>query len=100
MNVLYNKSNLGLITPFERSQEISPNAPTLPMMVTLASFHVAGELSVNLRLRPRRVFPVFYGTYVLVMNVSKTLVQRKLLSYIFTACLHGKDLDIDFILMR
>ena len=56
---LDNKVNLGLLTPFEVSQEISLNAPTLPMRVTLASFHVAGQTAVNLRLRSRRVFPIF-----------------------------------------
>ena len=73
---LDSKGNLGLLTPFERSQEVSPNAPTLPMKVTLASFHVAGQLSVNLRLRSRQVFPVICGTYVLIMNVSEALMLR------------------------
>ena len=54
---LDDKVNLGLLTPFEASQEISLNAPTLPMRVTLASFDVAGQISVNLKLRSRRVFP-------------------------------------------
>ena len=59
--VLDNKGTLDLVTSFERSQEISPSAPTLPMRVTLENFHVAGQLSVNLRLRSRRVFSVIYG---------------------------------------
>ena len=78
--LLNNKYNLGLLTPFERSQEISPNALTLPMRVTLASFHVAGQLSVILKLRSPRVFPVIYGTYVFTMNVSEPLVPRELFS--------------------
>ena len=55
----------------------APNAPTLQMRVTLATFHVAGQLSVNLRLRSRRVFSVVYGTYVLIMNVSKACISAK-----------------------
>ena len=54
----------------EESRDIT-NAQTLSMRVTLASFHVAGQFSVNLRLRSRRVFPVVYSTYVLIMDVSK-----------------------------
>ena len=46
----------------------------------LGSFNVAGQLSVSLRLRPRRVFPVVHDTYALIMNVSKALVSRELLS--------------------
>ena len=61
----------------EELEEISPNAPTLPMRVTLASFHVAGQLSVNLRLRSRRVSAVVYGTYVVIMNVSKADISAK-----------------------
>ena len=57
-----------------------PNAPTLPMRVTLASLYVAGRFSVNLRSRSRRVFPVVYGIYILIMNVSKALVPRGLFS--------------------
>ena len=45
--------------------------------VTLASFHVAGQLSVDLRLRSRRVFPVVYGTYVVIMNVTKASISAK-----------------------
>ena len=56
------------------------NAPTLPMRVTLTIFHVAGQFSVNVRLRSRQVFSVVYGTYVLIMNVSKALVPRGLFS--------------------
>ena len=69
---LNNTCNLSLLTPFERSQEISPNVLTLSMRVTLASFHVvAGQLSVNLRLHPRRVFPVICGTYVLIITLVR-----------------------------
>ena len=46
----------------------------------LGSFHVAGQLSVDLRLRPRQVFPVIDGTYVLIMNISEAWVPRELLS--------------------
>ena len=74
--LLDSKGNLGLLIPFERSHETSENAPTLPMRVTLASFHVAGQSSGNLGLRFRRVFPVIYGTYVLMVNVSEALVLR------------------------
>ena len=73
--LLYNTCHLGLLAPFKRGQEILPNDPTLRMRVTSASFHVAGQLSVNLRLRSRRVFLVIYGTHVvLIMNVSEALM--------------------------
>ena len=54
------------------------------MRVTLASFHVAGQFSVSLNLRPRRVFPVIYGLNDLIMNVSRALGPRKLFSKRFT----------------
>ena len=72
--LLDNICHLSLLISFKRSQEILPDAPTLPMGVNLASFHVAGQLSVNLRLRSRRVFPIIYGTNVLIMNVSEALL--------------------------
>ena len=71
---LDNKCNLNLLTPFERSQDISPNAPTLPMRITLASFHVAS----------RQVFPVIYGTHVLIMSVSEALMLIEIFSLRFT----------------
>ena len=72
------------------------------MRVTLASFHVAGQLSINVRLRSDGYFLVIYGTYVLIMNVSMALVTREFISWRFTRVysLHGKKLDVNFILMR
>ena len=63
--LLDNICHLSLLISFKRIQEILPNAPTLPMGINLASFHVAGQLSVNLKLRSRRVFPVIYGVVII-----------------------------------
>ena len=75
------------------------NAPTLLMRVTLG-FHVAGQFSVNLGLRSRRVFLVVYSTCVPIMDVNKVLMLRESFSKRFTICLYGKDSDVNFILMR
>ena len=47
----------------------------------LGSLHVTGQLSLNLTLRPRLVFPVIYGTYVLIMNVENYYRRDLLYAY-------------------
>ena len=69
------------------------------MRVTLASFRVAGQLSVNLRLRSRRVFPVVYGTYVPIMNVSKAGISTKCIIIVeiyYTACMGKVRMSTSF----
>ena len=70
--LLDNICNFGILTPFERSQMISPNAPILPV----------------------RAFPVINGTCVLIMNVSEAFALTEILSGRFTS-LQG----INFIAM-
>ena len=57
------------------------------MRVALASFHVAGHLSVNLRLRFRWIFQVIYGLFLLIINISEALVLREIFSLKFTILL-------------
>ena len=76
MNVLYNKCNLGLLNTVREEPRDITNVPTLSMRATLASFHVARQVSINLRLCSRRVFLVAYSTCVLIMVVGKALVLR------------------------
>ena len=67
--------------------------------VTLASFHVAGQFSVNLRLCSRRVFPVVYGTYVLILNVSKAGISAKCIIIVeiyYIACMEKIRMSISF----
>ena len=66
----------------------------------MASFRVADQLSINLRLRSRGVFPVIYGTHALIMNVCEALVLDNYSRRDLLYSLHGKDLDYNFILMR